>query len=786
MRRAIVLFMLTLVSLTLMGFVQQQPGKVVRVGFYENPPKIFSNDDGAAAGFWVDIVETIAAKEGYRVQWLHGTWEENVARLEAGEIDMLPDVGWTLERSRQFTFSNETVLTSWARIYVPSGEEMETILDLQGKRVAGLEGSLNFDGPEGIKQLARNFDVDCMFIAMDSYEDVMAALHNRSVDAGITNKDFGDLNEQRFNIDRTPIILQPTQLRFAFPREGQLTSDLSARFDRHIREMKTDPTSIYYRALDQYFGQVLGKTIIESIPPWVIQLFLAAAFVVFLLLGTTILTRRQVSQQTAELRAKEQRYRALVENIPDQIFRIDRGGAILDFHAAGGEPPFTPDAVLGRNIREVFLPPTVQLVFERMQNAFQNREMQTHELSLPLDGQARDFEARYTVSGRDEILMIVRDITERNQSERELRESQQRYRTLTTVSPVGIFHTDARGLTIYMNPAWCQISGLTPEQGMGYGWLEAVHPEDREKIANAWKESAGTHTPSVSEYRFLRSDGTVVWVLGQAVPEMDADNQMVGFVGTITDITERKKVESLQLAVARAESADRLKSAFLATMSHELRTPLNSIIGFTGILLQKLVGPLSPEQEKQLGMIQSSARHLLDLINDVLDISKIEAGQLVVTMEEFDLGEAVQKSIEKIHPLAEKKGLVLEGTVSPQSILLASDRRRVEQVLINLLNNAVKFTEKGYVKLHCAMDGDWLVTSVEDSGIGIKEEDMANLFKPFHQVDTGITRQYEGTGLGLSICQRLVEQLGGTIRVESVLGRGSTFTFTLPMKREQP
>ncbi len=236
-----------------------------------------------------------------------------------------------------------------------------------------------------------------------------------------------------------------------------------------------------------------------------------------------------------------------------------------------------------------------------------------------------------------------------------------------------------------------------------------------------------------------------------------------------------RAIRNAQLYEAAQES-DRLKSAFLATMSHELRTPLNSIIGFIGILLQGLAGPLNDEQAKQLRMAQGSARHLLDLINDVLDISKIEAGQVKIVSEPFDVPQAIESVVRAVTPLAEKKGLHLVADVAPEVGQIVSDRRRVEQVLINLLNNAVKFTEQGEVRVTCHVDDGWLVTQVTDTGIGIRPEDEDKLFQPFRQVDVGITRRYEGTGLGLSICKKLVETLGGEIWAESEWGVGSTFT----------
>lgn len=223
-----------------------------------------------------------------------------------------------------------------------------------------------------------------------------------------------------------------------------------------------------------------------------------------------------------------------------------------------------------------------------------------------------------------------------------------------------------------------------------------------------------------------------------------------------------------------------MKSAFLATMSHELRTPLNSIIGFTGIILRERVGPLNEEQKKQLNMVKNSSQHLLALINDVLDISKIEAGQLQLVKEEVNLPQCIEKTIQTVKPLAETKGIELKALISDQINLFFADTRRVEQILLNLLSNAVKFTEKGFVEVSAKEDASNIVVRIKDTGIGIKKEDMETLFKTFSQIDSGLSRKYEGTGLGLSISKRLVELMGGRIWVESVWGKGSTFSFSLP------
>jgi len=241
-----------------------------------------------------------------------------------------------------------------------------------------------------------------------------------------------------------------------------------------------------------------------------------------------------------------------------------------------------------------------------------------------------------------------------------------------------------------------------------------------------------------------------------------------------------ERTAQLEAAKIRAEAADRVKSAFLATMSHELRTPLNSIIGFTGILLQKLPGPLNAEQDKQLGIVRNASRHLLALINDVLDISKVEAGELSLACERFDLRALIERLSSAFGLQAERTGLAFTLEIGENELIVMGDTRRVEQVLNNLLSNALKFTPRGDIKLSCAREGGVFVIAVADTGVGIKPVDMDKLFRPFSQFETGLPELREGTGLGLAISKHLVEAMGGQLTAESHWGKGSRFTFTLP------
>ena len=293
-----------------------------------------------------------------------------------------------------------------------------------------------------------------------SYDEVFAALKNREVDAGITNKDFGDLNEQKYGVTRTPVIIQPTQIYFAFSKNAELTPFLINIFDNHIKALKADKNSVYYQALDQWMG---GKSVKAIVPAWVNTVLPVSAGMILALLIGIFIVREQVHRQTTKLRVSESRNQALLENIPDLIFRINIDGYFLDYHTATEKRLYVrPENFLGKNATDVLPPELAKATLEKVRQAIKTKEIQILEYQLEIDGEIRDHEARYTASGENEVIAIIRDITARKQADKELKESEERYQTLARVSPVGIFYADINGRTTYVNPTWCKFQAYLP------------------------------------------------------------------------------------------------------------------------------------------------------------------------------------------------------------------------------------------------------------------------------------------------------------------------------------
>ena len=377
---------------------------------------------------------------------------------------------------------------------------------------------------------------------------------------------------------------------------------------------------------------------------------------------------------------------------------------------------------------------------------------------------------------------VVQDVTERVKREEELKRSEEKFRTLTAVAPVGIVLLDDKGRFTYVNEQYLRMTGLTEETALENKWPTVIHPDDLAKVQQVRNSSVTGKTDYSMSYRYLRKDNAVVWAESSARGFEQASGER-GYVVVIQDVTERRLAEeSLRKAKEAAEAANRAKSDFLANMSHEIRTPMNGILGMTELALDT---DLQPEQHEYLVMVRSSAEALLGIINDILDFSKIEAGRMELEETTFVLEDCIEQALGPLGVRATEKGLDLTWTTVggiPGS--LKGDSTRLRQVLINLAGNAIKFTKAGEVSVKAErLPGETgkakIRFVVSDTGIGVPPEKHKQIFEAFSQADMSTTREFGGTGLGLSISARLVRLMGGEIGLESEAGKGSKFHFTV-------
>ena len=509
------------------------------------------------------------------------------------------------------------------------------------------------------------------------------------------------------------------------------------------------------------------------------------------LYGRDITERRRVEHA---LRDSQELLRVVIDSVPAVINVKDRNGLFLLANPAQSSfYGLTPDDMVGKSIEEITDADYAEVTNERDRKVIETGEPMLHFDDPSLDAEGRSttwYSTKVPLLGADRqvkaVVTVSIDITERTLIEAALRQSEERYALAMRGSNEGLWDWDLRTDEVFISPYIARLLGR-PEQEQRIGraeWEAAIHPEDEAPSAQAVEAHLrGVTEFYTAEYRVMGPDGAYLWVRDRGLSLRDGGGQLYRMAGSLGDITERKQAEiELYRAKQEAEAATRTKSQFLANMSHELRTPLNAIIGFTRLVMRRAKDTLPERQLDNLEKILISSNHLLSLINAVLDLSKIEAGQMEIRSVVVDLTALIEECIRTIEPSIDEKSLAIGLEIEPDLPTLVADPEKVRQILMNLLSNAVKFTDQGRIVVSAGRQGEGVSVAVTDSGLGIPEDQESRIFEQFHQVDSSSTRQHGGTGLGLSISRTLARLMGGDITLQSTVSVGSRFDLWLPLE----
>ena len=638
----------------------------VRVGFYDSPPLI-SASNGAPVGVFADILSEISKKEGLNLNYVYGTWEENLSWVKSGKLDLILAVGMSRGETGELSMNKLPVFFTWTQLFKRKDVRWGSILDLDGKRVSGCRGDLNM---ALFKRVASDIGIHPEYVETDSISEALQLLSEGNVAVVVAERATGRYYAKQFPVELTPLLLSPRCFAFASARGANL--DLLEKIDRYLQKEKQTPNSTYWKILAQW-----GESEPFKIPPYVPWIFGPAISLLILSVGGNMLLKRTV-------------------------------------------------------------------------------RIKTHELS-------------------DRNESLEEEIAKR-------RKSEERTRLFFDRQLVGMAITSPDKYWLQVNDKLCQMLGYSREELTHLTWDELTHPKDLDKaVAQFNRLMAGEIDDYTQEKRFLRKDGRLVYTNLAVVCVRKEDASLDYVLALLEDITERKHAEKgLLKAKTEAEEANRTKDQFIAVLSHELRTPLTPILLSSSALETEEEVPEGIRAE--LGMIRRNVELEIKLIDDLLDITKINRGIVQLHPEVLDAHVCFRNALRICQSEIEAKHLNVSLMLGADRTHVWADPARLQQAFWNLLRNAVKFTPaNGAITIRSTNVEDRLLMEFSDTGIGINPAALPRIFNAFEQTDQSKTRRFGGLGLGLSIAKTVVDLHGGTLTAFSEgTDKGATFKLQMP------
>jgi|GEM_PF-412967 len=787
-------------------------GETVRVGIYDNLPKVGLDEAGKPIGFFPTILNHIAEKENWTLDYVHCVWEKCLSMVEAGELDIMMDVAYSEGRTERLKFNTDAVLLNWSRVYGPRNTEIDTILDLDGKRIGVLQGSFQ---ARRLAEHVDSFGITPTLVEFTDLAEIFQAIASRSIDAGIANRLFGERNLKKYGVEETAVILFPSRLHFVSPYSA--TSGFLERIDSHLIALKQDKGSIYYTALNDLLTPVrlddgTGLQLTEEERAWL------ARHPVIRVAGDRAWPPIEFVAPDGSFHGISVDYLKVLSEKLGVRFEFDPDSdwntvveklknRQLDMFAAAAETE-------QRRAFAIFTKPHLSLsnaVFTRNDATFLSDLSQlTGKKVSAVRGYAI---AEYLKSAHPGLDLV--EVVDIPTGLRKLADGEVEAH-IGAVITTGYYIRRDRFDTLKISgtvPYALEVSMATRNDwpilaGILQKALDSISDQTKSDIHQKWIGLQIEREPDYTifwRWAALAIGLILVFLVWNAFlqrrnaaqkRELEAVNRAL-----------RREVEVRTTAEMRAVAANAAKSEFLARMSHDLRTPLNAIQGFSEMLAKKMYGP-SRDPQEYATIITRSAQTLTNMVNDILDLSKIESGEYTINEREVDVVQEIARSSERLlcTRTQDYTDFVAIDAADDAPALLA-DQRAVSQILDNLLDNAIKYSEGDpelKVSWRIAGDGGGLL-SVSDKGIGINPDFRDEILKPFvRAVDRipnppgfspdyppnfstnsspNFSRAHEGIGLGLHIVSKLVEMHQGRLEIESEFGSGTTVTVWFPPAR---